>query len=514
MSVPLLARTVLPGGLPTGLADEPITPELVARVAGALEARADTLRARRVSSVATALGRVGVRFLDADDPLRARALALLPASAHVSGPMAEAILDGMARDWSADRLTRLVAEELGEAEALDRTVHRTGRRKLAVGPRLCTQIVSGSVPGVGVNALLRSLLVKAPTLLKPGRGDEVLSVLFAEGLREEDPQLADALAVVYWEGGAVEVESAALARAEVVVAYGSDETVAALRSLTPATARFIGYHHRVGVGIVGREALTAEHAPAVARDVATSVALFEQRGCVCPQLVLVESGGAVGPDRFAEQVAGALSELERALPGPELSVDEASRLQQMRATAEMKAETRRVATGDSAGRRAATGPAGADDEAVARLPTGGMAVYHGGADGGWTVLLRANDADDGLGAEGRSGGHARTGADRRSHADGWDGGVEPAGAGRTVRLRVVDDVADVYAALRPLGAHLQSVGYAGLGARTVEVAEGLGRLGASRVTPFARVAFPPPWWMHDGRGPLSDLVRWIEVEQE
>jgi hypothetical protein len=45
-----------------------------------------------------------------------------------------------------------------------------------------------------------------------------------------------------------------------------------------------------------------------------------------------------------------------------------------------------------------------------------------------------------------------------------------------------------------------------------EIAGRLGLVGASRVVPFESVAFPPPWWHHDGRGPLLDLVRWVDVE--
>ena len=40
------------------------------------------------------------------------------------------------------------------------------------------------------------------------------------------------------------------------------------------------------------------------------------------------------------------------------------------------------------------------------------------------------------------------------------------------------------------------------------------RLASPRVVPLANMSFPPPWWLHDGRGPLWDLVRWAEVEPE
>ncbi len=66
--------------------------------------------------------------------------------------------------------------------------------------------------------------------------------------------------------------------------------------------------------------------------------------------------------------------------------------------------------------------------------------------------------------------------------------------------------------LGPFAPHLQTVGVSGLGDRLLEVAEALGRLGVSRVAPFEAVPFPPPWWHHDGRGPLTDLVRWVDLE--
>lgn len=443
------------------MAERAPTPAELARILERLRGQAATLRARPVARLWRALGRVGARFLDDGDPLRREALAALPDAARVSAPMARAILDGMARDWTADPLRRTVERELDDPRMLDGLTDGV----MAVGPELCVQIVSGSVPGVSVNALLRSLLVKAPTLLKPGRGDALLPRLFARGLGEEDVALADALEVVYWPGGATELETVAVGAAEVVVAYGSDDTVAQLRALTPAPTRFVAYHHRVGVGIVGREALVPEGygtagsaVEAAAADVARSVSLFEQRGCVCPQLVYVEEGGRVGPSDFAAILAEAFSALEEELPGPPVSMDEAGARQQLRSTAEMQAAS------------------------------GAVELHHGGRGddgdrgGTWTVILEREPL------------------------------AGPSGGARTVRLRPIADAMDLGEALEPLGPHLQSVGYAGLGDRLDEVAEAVGRTGASRVAPFRALSFPPPWWLHDGQGPLRALIRWVELE--
>ena len=422
------------------------------RLTRALRASAEGLRDRSASDVVARLGRVGARFLDAGDAVRREALELLPPTSGLSRAMAVAVLDGMAADWTEERLGELVRRSLGGPAALDGFMERDGRSARALGPELCVQISSGSVAGVGVSALLRSLVVKAPTLLKPGRGDVVLPVLFARALAEEDEALARSLAVVYWPGGEAELEDAALSAADVVVAYAGDEAVGSLRRRTPPTARFIAYHHRVGVGIVGKAALRGAEAERCAVEVARAVALFDQRGCVSPQVIFVEEGGPVSPADFARRVGEALAALESSLPAGRLDDAEASALRHARDAAELRAA--------------------ADPE---------MRVHHGGTLG-WTVVF---DPRPGL----------------------------PSGcAGRMVRVEPVTDVLQAADRLAPLGRHLQSVAVAGVGDRSRALAERLGRAGASRITSFARVAFPPPWWRHDGMDPLGALIRWVELE--
>lgn len=426
-------------------------PAWLRALTGELKEAAGGLAARSAESIAETLGVVGERFGDPFNPLRTKALALLPATSGLSAEMAAAVLDGMASDWTRPRLSALLRSELGDPRVLDDFAPATeGARVMAFGPRLCVQIVAGSVPGVGVTALIRSLLVKAPTLLKPGRGDVVLPTLFARALREADPGLADALAVVYWPGGRPELDGAVLAAADVVAAYGADETVAALRRLVPVTARFVGYHHRVSVGIVGREALRDPHLGETAGDVARAVALFDHGGCVSPQLVFVEGDSEVA-EAFGTGVARELDLIEQRWPSGRLDEARASALHQMRGTAELLAAA------------------------------GEAAVIHGGA-APWTVIVGPESA-----------------------------GVVP-GTGRVVRVRAVRDAVDVTALLVGLSPHLQTVGVAGLGARLEDIARALGAVGASRVVPFPSVAFPPPWWHHDGRGPLTELVRWVDLE--
>ncbi len=424
----------------------------VRSVADGLRSARAALRARSARDIAAVLGTAGGRFLDLGDPLRERALGALPGTSGLSAEMAAAVLDGMASDWTAERLARLLEAELGDPAALDGFVPGTAGRITAVGPDLCTQIVSGSVPGVGATALIRSLLVKGPTLLKPGRGDVVLPVLMAEAIRSADADLGDAVAVAYWPGGTEAAEDAAMSSADVVTVYGADETVAALRARAPIGTRLVGYPNRIGFGVVGREALEPARRHRVVSEVAGAVAFFDQRGCVSPQVVYVEGGGDVSPADVARELAAAMEALERHLPGGTLDPREASQVHQVRGAAEV------VAAAGS-----------------------GVEVHHGGS-ASWTVIYDPLPA------------------------------FAPSCPGRVVRVKPVGDVLDVPRLVAPFGRHLQSVGVAGCGSRLEALASDLAGVGVSRVAGFDAIPFPAPWWHHDGQGPLGVLLRWMDLE--
>ena len=310
------------------------------------------------------------------------------------------------------------------------------------------------MPGVGATSLLRSLLVKTPVLLKPGLGDVVLSCLLARAVAEADETLAAALAVVYWPGGVGSaLEEAALRAAEQVVAYGGPDVLAQLQQRVPAATPLLVYPHRMSMGAVGREALGTEAgALLVAEEAARAVAMFDQRGCVSPQVVWVEEGGSVTPRAWARALAKALAELERTLPQGPPDPAIASRIHQLRGTAEL--------------RRAS----GTEDELITE-------------DGARCTVLFDTDP-----------------------------GPFPPCLGRTVRVRPLSSLErleHILPAFQPL---LQTFAVAG-GERTVDrIAESLVASGVTRITTFVDQPWPPPWWRHDGTGPLLSLVRWTGIE--
>jgi hypothetical protein len=462
----LLSAYALPEGVePFGTLDheQPTGPSLGSplldaaatdQLFGRLRAAGRAFRERPTADRVEVLGRAAERLLDRNDPLRVEALRLLPGNAALSEAAAADVLDRMAADWTRDRLAGLVESEFpqgelepGYGEERRDPAGRIVRRK-ASSPHLALTICSGTVPGVSTTAALRSLLVGAGTLVKPGAGDVVLPVLFAKALRDADPEAADALAVAYWSGGDALLEDAALASADRVVVYGGDEAVGSVRRRTPPATTLVEYRHRVGIVVAGVANRGERELHALAAAVADSVVPYEQRGCVSPVRV-----HAVGSrDDAVRFGAGLAAEMERrsaTMPGVR-SHEESAAAQQLVGSLEL--------------RRAA-------GEAVDLW-----------AGRGWVVAVEPSG--------------------------------EPFAGGRVVMVRPTPSVDEAVSALKRWAGRLQAVGTAGLDASAeARIANAAASAGASRVGPVGSMAYPPPWWIHDGRGPLHALVDLAEWDQ-
>ncbi|MFW6079385.1 MAG: acyl-CoA reductase [Gemmatimonadota bacterium] len=443
-----------------------LAPRTLARLLARLRrARAEHLAGRPVDEVVRAVDTAAARLVDPEDPARHTLDRALPAVTGYSEPMARLVVDRMAADWRAAPLRRALAAELGDPGVLDGfRPDPTGgepRRVRAFGPALAFHVFAGNVPGVAVTSLVRSLLVKAATIGKTASGDPLFPAVFARALAEVDPTLGECLAVSYWPGGTEPLEAVALDAADAIIVYGRGEVVDDLRRRAPADARLVAHGPRFSFGLVGRAALADEPAvEAVAGRVARATSVFDQRGCVSPHVAYVERGGAVGPEAFAERLAAAFDALERELPRGALDAAEAAAIHELRGRAEFRAMA-----------------AGAEEGGGPRLYIGRGTEY--------TVLY-----DD-------------------------DPAFEPSCLNRVLWVKPIDALEDAVRYVEPFAAYLQTVGIEGVeDPRRAALAERIGRVGASRVTSFDRMPWPPAAWHHDGRGPLRELLRWTDLEPD
>jgi hypothetical protein len=328
-----------------------------------------------------------------------------------------------------------------------------------MGYPLAFHLGAGTVPGVATTSMIRSLLVKSAVLLRPSRNDLTWSAIFAKALAEALPDLAGCMAVLHWKAERSLLTDLVLSSVDLVVAYGSDETLDRIRKSIPLATPFVPYRHRLGVALIGREALgrSDPNGPGSAMEsawnVARAVALFDQRGCVSPHAVFVEEGGDVTPELWADLLAEALKKVERDLPSGPLAPRSGAAVQQVRGAAE-------VAEGLGKGW-----------------------VRHGGASAPWTVLVLPDEP------------------------------LVPSCLNRVVRVVPVSEGPEALTSLQAWAPFLQSVGLEGFGSRQAFLEERLARLGASRIVGVRSMPWPEAWWHHDGGSPLRNLVRWTDAER-
>jgi long-chain-fatty-acyl-CoA reductase len=242
----------------------------------------------------------------------------------------EAALQSLAFGLTAPVLQAELRRELGRADLLDAWQTDELGAGLVRGYPLgvTAQVLAGNVFLGGVVALAQSLLTRNAVLLKLSREDSGFTALFADTLHraDNDGVLTGAVAVCAWDSSQEEFNEVVRAEADAVVIWGGAAAVAAY-PVDRCRGRVIHYGPRLGIGLVLEGVDLAQALPALAWD----VALWEQRACSSPRLLLVEDRG---PGNLPRQVAAGLSEalckVRATLPARPLSLDEKAEVLSLR----------------------------------------------------------------------------------------------------------------------------------------------------------------------------------------
>ncbi len=406
------------------------------------------LRAIPLPEIVAALDRVTQRWLDPACPERQALVPALAAIAGYSQAMLDHVLGRMALDWRAEALWQRINAQLHDPLVLDMWRPYGSGMTRAWGPELIWHVTAGNVPGVAVQSLIDGLLAKAPALIKPASAEPLLAATWVHMLCAELPALAPAMAVIWWPGGSRAEEQLVLQHASTVIINGSNAAVADLRARMPAHVQLLDYGSRLSFAVVTSAAL--QHST-LAADLAYDIAVFDQSGCVSPQLVFVE-GSTAAASTLAAALDAELAAQERTLPRGPLSADQASAIRQHRDAAEWR-----------------------------ELAGQAVSIY-GPANTRWSIIVDPQAT------------------------------LAPGCGGRTITLRPLADLTALPTLLAPLRPFLQSVALAATGAQAHHLAELLARSGVSRITVPGAQGWPQPAWHHDGRNPLSALLRWSDWE--
>ena len=414
-----------------------------------------TLRSMPVSSIIARIDRAVMRLLDPSDTHRRDLDRLLPIVTGYDSEMIRLGLNGYLQAFRAAELHRFVVEDFANPKLLDefQPVVKGGRVR-AVGPDLLVHGWAGNVPGLPLWSFTSGLLVKGGNIGKLPSAEPVFATVFARALIEIDGTLADCFAILWWQGENARVAQSLFDAADIVVAYGGDRAIADIRELVPATTRFLAYGNKIGVALVGREALDAQRGMATARRAARDVVRYDQQGCYSPQVIYVERGASIDPRAFAQYVAAELANLAHRFPRRALALEDAVAISEWRHAQEI---------------------AMLDDPSSALI---------GDADAAWTVAY-----SDRLRA------------------------LSPTATQRTVMIVAVDALEHAVDVIAPMARVLQTVGVAIAPSRLRVLGDLLADAGITRIAALGQMTLPEAGWHHDGRCNLADLVRYVEVER-
>ncbi|GIW44568.1 MAG: acyl-CoA reductase [Candidatus Binatia bacterium] len=270
------------------------------------------LRSIPTRELVARVGRVVEAWLQPDSFWMAKAVAKLPAATGFHQRMIAHALPFQLEMVMASELLKFLDREIGPPEVMD---HRDRPQRLVV------HIISGNIPALAAVPMVLGVVTKQPTIIKPAAGDPLFAHLFWESMHSLDPEICAALAVIDWRGGVSPAEAVVLDAADVVVAMGGTEAMAALAQRVGRRLHALG--PRLSFAFIGRECLSGEsEAGAWARALAYDVSVWDQRGCLSPQIAFVEDGAPVGPGDFARMLADSLAGLCTELPPRRLALEE------------------------------------------------------------------------------------------------------------------------------------------------------------------------------------------------
>jgi len=333
-----------------------------------------------------------------------------------------------------DDLLAWLHAELGSSEALDLWVACGKAKTKAMAPETILHVVSGNTPHAALQSLIGGFLLGSRNLVKLPRGGLIEVDEFVSGL-------PDALRAKV--ESAEELPSDWLAQANALIVYGSDETIARFRALASPSQVFIGHGHKASLGIVWDDPQFAS-CEGAARD----ASLFDQQGCLSPQVFYVRETRPGFAREYAENLASAMDRFNRSHPRGPLTVEEKA------AIANLRAAYRFRAAGDLR-----------------------VALWEGGSHMDWTVVYEE---------------------------DAW---FPASPLHRVIFVKPLPD--DFVKAIGPAAAHIGAVG---LFPCTEELADRFMELHPSRFCPIGRMQDPPWTWHNGGVPRLASLVKWVDFE--
>jgi len=414
----------------------------------------DVLKSFTVNQIIHIIDEAIAKFLSRSSPYRKKAERLLPIITGYDEEIIRLGLTSYFKTFRKPQLQRFLVEDFTNPMLLDEFQPRPkGGFSKALGHDLIVHVWAGNVPALPLWSLISGLLVKSGSIGKVSSDEPLFAGLFVEALIEVEPRLADCMAIIWWKGGDQERESCLFRQADVIVGYGSNQTLASLRNKIPITTRFLSFGHKISFGLISKASLDPRKAVQTAYDAARDIARYDQQGCYSPHFFFVQKGGSVSTSEFARYVAHELACFEKRYPRRTLTLEEMTANVAWRNREELSAfhESTKEVMSDSLNN--------------------------------WTVVYEENCKE-----------------------------ITPSSLNRVVKIIAVDELEEIIGYIEPFRQLLQTVGIAATPKELFNISDLLANVGVNRITALGNMTSPESGWHHDGRFNLLDLVNMVDIE--
>ena len=440
--------------------------------------RNEWLVRQRTRGVIEMIAHTAEQWLEPDNGFRALALREGPAETGWSHATLARGLDAFFGSITVESLEALVAQDLGDARRLDDfgagpAEHRTGRTSLAVGPELLVHLTAGNLPNPALFSMILGLITRSAQIVKCPRDASLFPRLFAHSLAATESKLGACMELVSWshdERHAREWEDLLFSEAACVTATGGDTMLAEVRPRIPSRTRFVGYGHRISLGLIAKESLSPYSRKRLVRAMADDITAWNQLGCLSPHAYYVEEEVSGSAETLGEELAAELERREATEPRGSIGVAESALIQSRRSTFELRS----AAMASMAERNL--------HRSLFFEPPATVRLWSSAESTAWTVVLN------------------------------HDARFQPSCLHRFIELKPIRNWNEVLRFAEPFRHQVSTVAVAAPDERMPEIARQLAHWGASRICPIGRMQTPPAAWRHDGRPALGDLITWTDLE--
>ncbi|MBN95140.1 MAG: hypothetical protein CL928_13900 [Deltaproteobacteria bacterium] len=392
-----------------------------------VRAQREVLGALGVEGRIALLAQVAQRWMDPSDPFRVQAIRALPGECFLAEEQVAWGLDQAFAGVDAATLRAWWDREGGSGSA-----------------SLSAHLWSGNVFVAGLPPVVASLLAGVPAFIKAPSRQPTFASLLVDSVAAVAADLGASLGQAAWPRSDAGATDRLMSAADVVFAFGADESIAALQVLAPPDLRFCGFGHRYSIAVVlgdtadqVADGRSLESSFGSLEGLARDLLVWDGQGCLTPRWIFVE-GDLGRAQSLAAGAAEFLPELVTRFPGQRLGPQEGAVRSSWLASAAFAGWSR-----------------AGDHWAVAAVP--------------------------------------------------WSEALPPAPPPRCLCFAAIPDLALLPSILAPLGRRLQGVARLGTVARDQELAELCAPLGLSRLAKAGALQQPPVDWNHDDVRILASL---------